>query len=156
MQAGVALVHLEQLGGEQRRLVAARARADLEDDVALVGRVLRQQHHLQLLLDLRQLVLERVVLDVGELAHLGVGGGVGHHVLEIGELGLHLAQRVHRLDHRPELGILLRQRDDVARVEARIRHHAAELVVAHHHAVEFFGEAHGSPWSCDLRGRASR
>ena len=41
-QRGVALVHAEQLGGEQRRLVAAGAGADFEDRVALVVLVLRQ------------------------------------------------------------------------------------------------------------------
>ena len=41
---GIALVHAEQIGGEQRRLVAAGAGADFQDGVALVGRVLRQQH----------------------------------------------------------------------------------------------------------------
>jgi hypothetical protein len=42
-----ARVHAEQIAGENRRLVAARAGADLEKDVALVVRVLRQQHFLQ-------------------------------------------------------------------------------------------------------------
>jgi hypothetical protein len=40
---GVALVHAEQVAGEQRRLVAAGAGADFEDGVALVHRVLGQQ-----------------------------------------------------------------------------------------------------------------
>ena len=71
---GVARVHAEELGGEQARLVAAGAGADLEDDVAVVVRVARQQQELQLL-------LERVGLcasDAGQLllrqlAHLVVG-----------------------------------------------------------------------------------
>src|SRR5439155_21817494 len=40
---GVAGVHAEQVGGEQRRLVAALALAQLEDDVLRVVRVARQQ-----------------------------------------------------------------------------------------------------------------
>ena len=51
---GVALVHPEELRREERRLLAARARPDLEEDVAGVVRVLRQQEHLELLLDLGQ------------------------------------------------------------------------------------------------------
>ena len=44
---GVALVHAEQVGGEQRRLFAAGAGADLEDRRAVVGLVLRQQRELR-------------------------------------------------------------------------------------------------------------
>ena len=46
MLGGIALVHAEQVGGEQRRLVAAGAGADFQDGVLLVGRVLGQQHAL--------------------------------------------------------------------------------------------------------------
>ena len=47
-QRRIALVHAEQIGGEQRRLVAAGAGAHFEDRVALVVRVLRQQRQLDL------------------------------------------------------------------------------------------------------------
>ena len=40
---GVAAVHPEQLGGEERRLVATGTGADLEHDVAFVVRILRDQ-----------------------------------------------------------------------------------------------------------------
>ena len=46
VQRGIALIHAEQIGGEQRRLVAAGAGAHFEDGVALVGLVLGQQHEL--------------------------------------------------------------------------------------------------------------
>ena len=68
--------------------VAAGAGADFEDDVALVHRVLGQQRELELLLELLALVgcsARRSV--VRQLAHLGVGRGVGDQRLEIGELG---------------------------------------------------------------------
>ena len=45
---GVAQVHARQVAGEQRRFVAAGAGADLEEDVALVVGVARQQRGLQL------------------------------------------------------------------------------------------------------------
>ena len=48
--AGIALIHAEELGGEQRRLLAAGAGADFEDRVALVVRVLGQQRQLDPLL----------------------------------------------------------------------------------------------------------
>ena len=47
--AGVARVHPEQLGREQRGLVATGPGPDLEDDVAIVVRVARQEEHLELL-----------------------------------------------------------------------------------------------------------
>ena len=50
VQLGVAAVHAEQVGGEQGGLVAAGAGAHLEDGALVVGGVLRQQMHAQLLL----------------------------------------------------------------------------------------------------------
>ena len=44
---GVAQVHPQQIAGEQRRLLAALARLDLEDHVLVVVRVARQQQLLQ-------------------------------------------------------------------------------------------------------------
>jgi hypothetical protein len=50
---GVAGVHAQQVAGKQRRLVAAGAGADLEEDVALVVGVAGQQGGLQLGVDAR-------------------------------------------------------------------------------------------------------
>ena len=46
---GVAQVHAQQVAGEQRRLVAARARLDLEDDVLVVAGVARDEQKAELL-----------------------------------------------------------------------------------------------------------
>ena len=46
---GVAQVHPQELGGEQRGLLAAGAGPDLEDHVAIVVRVARQQQDLEVL-----------------------------------------------------------------------------------------------------------
>ncbi len=54
---GIARVHAEELGGEEARLLAAGAGADLEQHAAIVVRVARQQQHLQL-------GFERVVLEL--------------------------------------------------------------------------------------------
>ena len=54
LRFGIARVHAENLGREQRGLVAARARADFEHHVLLVVGILGQQQDLQLLLDLHQ------------------------------------------------------------------------------------------------------
>ena len=60
---GEARIHAEEVGGEKRRLLAAGARADLEENVALVVRVFRQQLLLQLDFDLLE--------ALARLAHLG-------------------------------------------------------------------------------------
>ena len=60
---GVARVHAEQLAREQRRLVAARAGADLEDHVLVVVGVARDQEQADLALELRAARLE-----LGDLA----------------------------------------------------------------------------------------
>ena len=67
---GVALVHAEQVGGEQRGLVAAGAAADLDDRVLLVGGVARQEGDLQLLLEPREQRREPLLLLAPELALL--------------------------------------------------------------------------------------
>ena len=62
---GVADVHPVELGGEQGRLVAAGAAADLHDHVAVVVRVARQEEDLQLLDQARLVGLEPVDLVAG-------------------------------------------------------------------------------------------
>ena len=66
---GVARVHPEEVAREERRLVAAGAGADLEEDVALVVRVLRQQHLLQVGGERGHLVPRDRPLLVCERAH---------------------------------------------------------------------------------------
>ena len=75
---GVALVHAEQVAGEQRGLVAAGAGADFQDGVVVVHRVFGNQRELELLARAPSLRVEqRRRLGVRELAHLGVGRRVG-------------------------------------------------------------------------------
>ena len=69
---GVLAVHAEQLGGEQRRLVAARAGADFEHDVLVVVRILRDQQHLELGDQRVAPRDERFQLFLRELAHVGI------------------------------------------------------------------------------------
>jgi hypothetical protein len=70
---GVAAVHAQQVAGEQRRLVAAGAGADLEEQVALVVGVARQQGALQIGLQLGDAGLAGGEHRVRQCAHLGVG-----------------------------------------------------------------------------------
>ena len=108
---GIALVHAEQIAGEQRRLVAAGAGADFENDVALVHRVLGQEREAQLLLERGAARFELGLFRLGDGAHLGVGRGIGDQAREAVEFALRGAIGLHRLDHRRELGEFARQLD---------------------------------------------
>ena len=72
VQVGVTLVHAQQVAGEQRRLVAAGAGAHLDDGVAFVRLVARQQEHLDGALKLGQPGLRRGEFLIGQCPHLGV------------------------------------------------------------------------------------
>ena len=73
-----ALVHLEEVAGEDAGLVAADAGANLDDGVLLVRGVGRDEHELDVLLQLGELLLVGgdVLLQHGLL--VGVGGVVQH------------------------------------------------------------------------------
>jgi len=68
-----AQVHAQQIAGEQRRFVAAGARADFDEDVAIVVRILRQQHLLQLDLEPRHPLARAADFFLGEIAHRRIG-----------------------------------------------------------------------------------
>jgi len=65
-------VHAREVGGEQRRLVAAGAGADLDEDVLVVVRVLGQDELLQLLLERGLARGQLVDLGLGQLGQLAV------------------------------------------------------------------------------------
>ena len=69
---GEPLVHPRQVGGEERRLLAAGPGADLEDRRALVGVVPRQQRQLHRPLRPGQRRADARQLLLGEFAHLGI------------------------------------------------------------------------------------
>ena len=72
--AGVALIHAEQIAGEQRRLVAAGAAADFEDDGLFVGLVLGQQQDADGLVELLDFLVELGDFGLGHVAHVLVAG----------------------------------------------------------------------------------
>ena len=82
MRVGVALIHAEQIGREQRSLLAAGPGAHLEDGALLVGGVLGQQLHLQLTLELLDLGIERSDLLLGERRHVGLRGRIVDQMLK--------------------------------------------------------------------------
>ena len=104
---GVARVHAEEVGGEERGLVAARAGAYLDDDVLLVARVRRQQSAPDVLFQSLLLLAEAVHLFAGERLHIGVVR-LFQQGARIGDAPLCLAvpsvQRHNLFQRRPLLG----------------------------------------------------
>ena len=87
MLFAVALVHAVQLVGKERRLLAARARPDLEGTAPLVVAVLGQQQRLERFFRLRELFAAGLRLLEQHVPHLA------HLLLRLREGGVHLALR---------------------------------------------------------------
>ena len=94
MALGVADVHPVELGGEQGRLLAAGAGPDLQDHVAIVVRVAREEQDLELLEQARLVGLEAVdlvaghgplVVRVARLSYFARAGELGARRLEPAE-----------------------------------------------------------------------
>jgi hypothetical protein len=105
----ISLVHAEQVAGEQSGLVTAGAAADLQDDVALIHRVLRDQREADLVRERFAARFQGGFLGFRQRAHLGIGRGVGQHGVEIGDLGADPLIRPDDFHQRLELGELARQ-----------------------------------------------
>ena len=110
LRLGEALVHAQQVAGEQRGLVAASPGANLEHCGALVGGVARQQLQRERALGFGQLVADVLRFRRGHFLELGLGGWIGEHAVQHLELGAqppHFARRRRdRLDlrHIPSTG----------------------------------------------------
>ena len=85
VEVGVALVHLEEVGGPEVALLAALAAADLDDHVLAVVGVTRDQQLAQTGLVPGQLAFLFGQLGVEVVAHLGVGLA-GEHLAGVGQL----------------------------------------------------------------------
>ena len=101
---GIAAVHAEEVGREQRGLVAAGAGAHLQDGALLVGRVLGQEVATQVLFELGHAPFEPPALP--SPAPQGPLSAVGSSISAARSrpLGLGLAQRLDGGNHRIELG----------------------------------------------------
>ena len=87
---GVVLVHVVQVAGEQRGLVAAGAGADFHHDPRALGVLAADGHVQQLVPDRLALAPQRGQLGLGQLAHLGVLAG--DHFLGFGDLLVELLE----------------------------------------------------------------
>ena len=125
----VARVHTEDLGGEQRRLVATRPCADLEDHVAIVVRVAWQQQDAQLLQQPALLALEVRDLVAGHLAEIVIAfAHVSHLARAASSRRTSATERLHgRLESRE----LTTESADLVRIGAHLgpRQLRLEIVV---------------------------
>ena len=106
---GIAFVHAEQIGGEQRGFLAAGAGADFEHGRARIGRIARQHGNRKLALGLGQLGLEPLDLFLGQCAHFGIGIV---DLLQLGQLAAQGADLLGHLRHRLQLGIIAARGDE--------------------------------------------
>ena len=104
MGVGIALIHAEEIGREQRGLLAAGSGTDLEDGALLVGQVLGQQLHLKLTFELLDLGIERSDLLLGERRHVGLRCRIVDQMLKTLTLAERRAERVDRGHDGVELG----------------------------------------------------
>ncbi len=127
---GVAAIEPEEVGGEERSLLAARAGADLEQDVLVVVGIPGQQQDLESVGQLHQLRAVSLQLLLGQVPHLRVA----HHLLVLGDalLGVaHLAVGLHDVrDFGPLLGeleVLVAVADHLGLAEQPVQLHVARL-----------------------------
>jgi hypothetical protein len=134
---GVARVHAEELGGEERRFAAACAGADLEDRAALGVGVLRPQLVLELRLQLADARFERVALGDRYRVELVAARQVPEQLARLVALAHRLLIALVELDHRLELRERLRgvaidrgvaERGGVGQLVGQLAVRARELV----------------------------
>src|SRR5262249_565949 len=139
----IALLHPEQIAGEERGLIAAGAGADFQDHVAFVHRILRDECELDLPLECRPFLLELRPFCGGHRAHFGIGGRVSDESVEAVDLRNNAAIALHRLDDGSEFGKFAREFNVGIR-----RHWACKLTfdrpVPSKECVQFLLRKHGS------------
>lgn len=146
VEIGITLVHAQQVGREQRRLIAAGSRAHLQDDAFLVGFVLGQQQQLDAMLQIGQARGQRIAFLARKLAHLGVDLARFQHLVEISQLVAGTLQFGDRLDQGRQVGILLRQPDEIIRSRhLRLRQARSQLLVSRENPVELVIKRHLRP-----------
>ncbi len=127
---GIAGIHPEQVGGEQRRLLAPGAGTDLEDHVAVVVRIARHEQRTEGRLELGGADLEARELVAGHRSDLLVGI-VGHASRGV-ELLADRAPLAQTGDDRVEAGELATEVGETAGILGGLRSGqlAADLLVA--------------------------
>src|SRR5690348_1561990 len=113
------LVHPMEVSREERGLVTARARADLDDGITIVERITRDDERLERLLELRDARLEAGLLRacfVGELRVVNE-----NELANLRELVFVLAEPAGQLHDRSETPVLSSQLGQLMRLAQRCR-----------------------------------
>src|SRR5206468_8645497 len=97
-----------EVGGEERRLVAAGAGADLDEDVPVVVGILGKHEDLELVLELRLPVAQLVDLALRQLRQLAVAT-LGEDVARLAEAPEHVLVLREALDDLLQAGVLFAQ-----------------------------------------------
>jgi len=140
MGRGIALVHAEQVAGEQGGFVAAGPGPDFEDGRGVLVLVLGRQQQGDLALQLRQSEVQGVELVPGEFRHVRITGG--KHFLKLGGFIPGPGQGQDRVGHRLQLGMLLGQAHDLGSVCGRA-HAGFDLAEAVENLIETgLGQTH--------------
>jgi len=111
LRLGVFLIHPHQVGGKQRRLLAAGAGSDLQYRRARIGGILGQKCKAQPFLHRRQGGAQPRQLFLGQGAHLGIGA----HRLGLGQIDQGAGMFGDPGHHRLQLGIFPAERRDLGR-----------------------------------------
>ena len=110
-----ALVHAEEIAGEQRGFVAAGAGTNFDDNVALIHRVLRQQREADVLPKFFQPLYDLRLFGFRHAPHFRIGRAVLDHGVEVAELRFSRAIRFDRIDHGPKLRVFAREAHECLR-----------------------------------------
>ena len=137
------LIHAEQVGGEQRRLVTTGTGAHLEDRVSRIVPVARQQKKLQAVHLLGKPGLDLLNFGLRHLRHFGVVSGLlGQHHGRV-PVTFEPPDKVNLLADRPQFGQLARQAGQlVRRHRSGIGKPRFNLVAARQHLVHALLYAH--------------
>ena len=135
---GIHCVHPVQHAGKKRRLLAARAAADFNNDVFIIVGIARKQQNFQFL---RRLIEDSPVfveLLLRQLAHLAVNAAFIEHLARFVARVLCSAVSAVLFDDRRQAAVFLHQRRVLLRIAGHIRFHqaAADLLVARRDRIE--------------------
>ena len=123
---GIAHIHAEQVARKKRRFIAARAGTDFQEDVPLVVRISRQQHDLEILIELLKLLAALRELRLGEFLHVGIR----QELLALRALLLILFVLAHLLHHGLDFGAFTREIAELIHIAAHFggRQHRVDFL----------------------------
>src|SRR5258708_7770360 len=112
----IARIHTEQVTSEERRFVSSGSGTDLEEDITLIVRILRQEQLLQLRFERGKPVAAGFDFAFGVTFHLRIG----EQLLRFGDVLFGIAVSVEQFDDGLELRVLPRESAKLFHVTCRV------------------------------------